>query len=74
MDISVAANITLARLDATMRHGFIDHRRERAIADEWIHRLRIKTPSANAGLPESQRRQPAEDRHRSMANGGFRIS
>jgi ribose transport system ATP-binding protein len=47
MDISVAANITLARLDATMRHGFIDHRRERAIADEWIHRLRIKTPGAN---------------------------
>src|SRR6202453_506578 len=47
MDISVAANITLARLEATMRHGFIDHRRERAIADEWIHRLRIKTPSAN---------------------------
>jgi ribose transport system ATP-binding protein len=47
MDISVAANITLARLDATMRHGFIDHRRERAIADEWIHRLRIKTPSAS---------------------------
>ena len=46
MDISVAANITLARLGATMRHGFIDHRRERAIADEWIHRLRIKTPSA----------------------------
>jgi ribose transport system ATP-binding protein len=47
MDISVAANITLARLDATMRHGFIDHRHERAIADEWIRRLRIKTPSAN---------------------------
>jgi ribose transport system ATP-binding protein len=47
MDISVAANITLARLDATMRHGFIDHRRERAIAVEWIQRLRIKTPSAN---------------------------
>ena len=46
MDISVAANITLARLDATMRHGFIDHRRERSIADESIRRLRIKTPSA----------------------------
>ena len=29
-----------------MRHGFIDHGRERAIADEWIRRLRIKTPSA----------------------------
>jgi len=46
MDISVAANITLARLDATMRHGFIDHGRERSIANEWIRRLRIKTPSA----------------------------
>jgi ribose transport system ATP-binding protein len=46
MDISVAANITLARLEATMRHGFIDHGRERSIAEEWIRRLRIKTPSA----------------------------
>ena len=46
MDISVAANITLARLGATMRHGFIDHGRERSIAEEWIRRLRIKTPSA----------------------------
>jgi ribose transport system ATP-binding protein len=45
MDISVAANITLARLDAAMRHGFIDHGRERSIAEEWIGRLRIKTPS-----------------------------
>ena len=46
MDISVAANITLARLDATMRYGLIDHGRERSIADEWIRKLRIKTPSA----------------------------
>ena len=45
MDISVAANITLARLDAAMRHGFIDHGRERSIAEDWIRRLRIKTPS-----------------------------
>jgi ribose transport system ATP-binding protein len=46
MDISVAANITLAKLEAAMRRGFIDHGRERSIADEWIQRLRIKTPSA----------------------------
>ena len=30
-----------------MRHGFIDHGRERAIAEEWIRRLRIRTPSAS---------------------------
>ena len=74
MDISVAANITLARLDATMRHGFIDHGRERAIADEWIRRIRDQDPERGAGLSESQRRQPAEDRDRTMVDGAIRIS
>jgi ribose transport system ATP-binding protein len=46
MDISVAANITLAKLGAAMRRGLIDHRKERAIAQDWIRRLSIKTPSA----------------------------
>jgi ribose transport system ATP-binding protein len=46
MDISVAANVTLASLKAAMRHGFIDHRLERTIADDWIRRLRIRTPSS----------------------------
>ncbi len=46
MDLSVAANITLARLDVAMNHGFIAHARERAIAADWIRRLRIRTPSS----------------------------
>ncbi len=46
MDISVAANVTLASLKAAMRHGVIDYRLERTIADGWIRRLGIKTPSS----------------------------
>jgi len=46
MDLSVAANVTLASLGIAMRHGIIDHARERAIARDWIQRLRIRTPSA----------------------------
>lgn len=46
MDMSVAANVTLASLKAAMRHGVIDHRLERKIADDWIRRLGIKTPSS----------------------------
>jgi ribose transport system ATP-binding protein len=45
-DISIAANVTLARLDLAMRRGFIDHKRETSIAEHWVNRLRIKTPSA----------------------------
>ena len=66
MDISVAANITLARLDATMRHGFIDHGRERSIAEDWIRRLRIKTPergcrSAGISAAATNRRSSSHD-------------
>jgi ribose transport system ATP-binding protein len=46
MDLTVAANITLAHLSAAMRGGLIDHRRENAIADDWIGRLHIRTPSS----------------------------
>jgi ribose transport system ATP-binding protein len=46
MDISVAANVTLAKLDVAMRRGLIDHRRERSIADDWIRRLNVRTPSS----------------------------
>ncbi len=45
MFLSVAANITLANLAAVMRRGMIDHRRERALAADWIERLRIRTPA-----------------------------
>jgi ABC-type sugar transport system ATPase subunit len=45
MEMSVAANISLANLDAVSRHGLIDDRTERNLARGYVERLRIKTPS-----------------------------
>jgi ribose transport system ATP-binding protein len=44
MFLSVAANITLARLQSVLRFGFIDHAREQSLATEWVERLTIRTP------------------------------
>jgi rhamnose transport system ATP-binding protein len=41
----VAANISLANLDAVSRHGLIDHALERSLARSYVERLRIKTLS-----------------------------
>jgi ribose transport system ATP-binding protein len=46
MDLSVASNVTLASLQVAMNRGVIDHARERDIADDWIRRLRIRTPNS----------------------------
>lgn len=46
--MSVAENLTLPRLAAVSRSGVLNKRSERAIANEWIERLRIKTPGPNA--------------------------
>jgi ribose transport system ATP-binding protein len=46
MDLSVAVNMTLANLDVAMNRHIIDRGRERTIANGWIERLRIRTPSA----------------------------
>jgi ribose transport system ATP-binding protein len=43
--LPVAANMTLASLDKLTRHGLIDSRQERALARQWVERLRIRTPS-----------------------------
>jgi rhamnose transport system ATP-binding protein len=48
LDMSIAANTTLASLDAVSRHGLIDRGRERTSAQEYVDRLRIKTPSVFA--------------------------
>jgi rhamnose transport system ATP-binding protein len=45
MEMPVAANISLANLDAVSRHGLIDDRAERDLARGYVERLRIKTPS-----------------------------
>ena len=45
MEMPVAANISLANLEAVSRNGLIDHARERSMARSYVERLRIKTPS-----------------------------
>jgi rhamnose transport system ATP-binding protein len=45
MEMPVAANISLANLEAVSRHGLIDGRAERNLALGYVERLRIKTPS-----------------------------
>jgi ribose transport system ATP-binding protein len=44
MFLSIAENISLADLSSVMRHGAISYARERALAADWIKRLRIKAP------------------------------
>jgi ribose transport system ATP-binding protein len=46
--LSVAANITLASLDALRRRGFIRTSEERRLAAEWVERLSIRTPGVDA--------------------------
>jgi ribose transport system ATP-binding protein len=43
--LPVAANITLADLASLTRHGLIDARKERRLAEGWVRRLSIRTPS-----------------------------
>ena len=45
--LPVAANITLADLATFTRNGLINSREERRIAEGWVERLRIKTPTIN---------------------------
>jgi rhamnose transport system ATP-binding protein len=48
LDMSIAANASLASLPAVSRAGLIDRGVERARAQEYVDRLRIKTPSVLA--------------------------
>jgi ribose transport system ATP-binding protein len=45
MGMSVAASISLASLGRVERFGFLSHRRERALADDYVQRLSIRTAS-----------------------------
>jgi rhamnose transport system ATP-binding protein len=45
LDMSIAANTSLASLEAVSRHGFIDRAAERDAAQRHVARLRIKAPS-----------------------------
>jgi rhamnose transport system ATP-binding protein len=45
LEMSIAANATLANLRGVSRHGLLDRGSERAIAERYVDDLRIKTPS-----------------------------
>jgi rhamnose transport system ATP-binding protein len=48
--MSVAANASLANLDAVSRHGIVDRAAEAAVAREYVERFRIRTPSVGAAV------------------------
>ncbi len=50
LNLTVRENLTLAYLGEFASRTVISRRRERAAAKEWIDRLRIKTPSAEAPM------------------------
>ena len=74
LEMSVAANITLATLRAVSRLGLLDFRRERATAAEFVDRLGIKTASLEAPGGQPLGRQPAESRAGPLAGGRARRS
>jgi rhamnose transport system ATP-binding protein len=45
LDMTTAANTTLATLRSISRFGFLDFRRERVITSDFVRQLGIKTPS-----------------------------
>jgi rhamnose transport system ATP-binding protein len=45
LELPIAANTTLANLEAVSRHGMIDDARERSVTRSYVERLRIKTGS-----------------------------
>jgi rhamnose transport system ATP-binding protein len=48
LEMSVAANTSLASLGTVARHGLINERAERDLARTYVKRLRVKTPSLYA--------------------------
>lgn len=48
LDLSVAANASLARLPTLSRWGLLDFDAERRLANEFVGRLGVKTPSIDA--------------------------
>jgi rhamnose transport system ATP-binding protein len=45
LEMPIFANTSLASLDRVSRGGYIRHREECDLADQYIHRLRVKAPS-----------------------------
>jgi len=51
-EMSVAKNISMASLAAVSANGLIQPAREFAVAGEYVHKLRIKTPSASTDVED----------------------
>ena len=47
LQVSVSRNISLANLGAITRHGFLNFKAERRVAEEYVRTLQVKTPSIN---------------------------
>ena len=47
LEMSIAANTSLASLRKVAPHGLIDRAEERGLAESFVHQLRIKTPSVD---------------------------
>jgi rhamnose transport system ATP-binding protein len=50
LEMSVAANTSLATLPSVSNHGLIDRNREAALAERYVSQFRIKTPSVAADV------------------------
>ncbi|MCJ7537897.1 MAG: sugar ABC transporter ATP-binding protein [Anaerolineales bacterium] len=46
--LSIGPNITLPDMSSVIKRGFLSHKKEKELAESWIDRMAIKTPSANA--------------------------
>ena len=46
--LSIGPNITLPDLSSVIKRGLLSHKAERELAETWIDRMAIKTPSAEA--------------------------
>ena len=67
LEMPVAANASLANLQAVSRSGLIDRGRERDWRGRYVERLRIKTPFALRRGGVALRRQSAEGRAGALA-------
>ncbi len=47
LEMAIASNVSLARLDAVSTYGLIDRAAERSSAEDYVERLRIKAPSVS---------------------------
>jgi ribose transport system ATP-binding protein len=47
MPLPIVPNMTLASLRSVMRAGAIQIKKERALAEEWVRRLRVRTPGVD---------------------------